>query len=1152
MGSDFFDKFVTIMSQLDTLSDEGIDYDGLNLYSEFNNTPDSDVQLNIPTDHTSLPKIEHNIVKPLSVKRDHISMNNVTINTNINDFRINFETFMRNYVREWFKSLKVKGSFESEASSQPIDSNTIDLDIHLQSEQNKNTKKDDDSLTNVSLYSDSSSTINDDVSMSTIKSLPASNNPIVHNSIDQPFNINKETEIIQNSLGRDDNILDRDREIQNSKKSQPSQQENPISDTKPKTDCSPTISKITNTEQEPSSTEDNIAIYKTTGPLKIIAEDINCVKNVTVTEQNSHESSIGFQKGLSTDTLNDTLKLVPMDNNSDIDLQYSLNVNQEENTEPYYKDSMNETIQFIPKKETSLNIQPKSSSKQLIERRDIRFENLDNSHQNKRLLKAKSKPANSSKPSGKNNYSKKSTTLKPIFNPNNKPKVKLLKQLGKKKDYLDKVTSVKELGKIIIIPTANKLKTKSSVLKQSKSDNAMQEISNDLAIPNTKNSRKQLDKNQDYLDIVTPLKELDKSTIQTANKLKTKTPVLKQSKSDNVMKVTSNDLQIPKSKNSTTGKKETQKCNSQAKQFVNDNHLKDLIQHVMSSEALTKQHKSTMEHIEHVNDTLLKTAEQISDYRLNNRDMFTDVNEQTKILRQNQQTLQDTIQELQNVFSINENVDKLKKSQETKKENDLEWAKLQSQIQSSQMDHDLRINQIQSSIAAAEIKANSHAHNVSMQYQLGMGKLKLEEWKADLQNTLQKESNYKNHEHQFQLVKIQSEIETDKQKRKDWYTAQENERERLFKKQLHDQKLQQEIEKLEHETRLKEREKKFTKDLQKMKDEHAFFMEEKKQERAMQIEYDKLKSSHLLAEQSDNIERYKADLLAHVKNRQIDKQDENEKFKLQFKLSEQERKNSSCKYQFRVVPLAITSFEYQIQKSSESASFSIIQTFEQLWNTQYESTINQKRLLKYKRELETISKKAVDNYVHFISYLSQDITSGVLSRRLEYCNFFNRPGMFLYKTSIPYEFKKYPLNDLQKQYLQELFINKGESVGLSIPRFIVTDDGNFITDLLEYMEKQLTFPVNAVYNINLSYNDKICYQNRIFKCKEFIRAVLYNYPLSNTNTNNTCTKVQTNNNESLKKPRRSVPIYVSDNRIVVPSLRNAFLWKERTRNPSYF
>ena len=1507
MGSDFYDQFVSIMSQLDTLSEEGIDYDGLNLYNEFNNTPDSNIQLNLPRDRTSLQKIEHKIVRPLSVKRDHLSIKNVLINTNANDFRINFETHMRHYVREWLNSLNVNQSFIPETLSEPVGSSSLELNSDLTSTINSDT--------------------NDNVS-DTIVYLPETNNTIVHTNCDKA--------------------------IQNSKDNPPSQQEKQMSDTKPLPGiCSSAVDKITNTNtvQGPSTSEYESAT------LESVEEPINCIKKSTVAEHDSFERTLSSN----TDVLSDPLHLIPSETKNDINLQHYLNIDLDND-----EDSMNDTFQFMPSEsnkdidlqhslntktdvlsdsshlihsesendidlQTSLNVEPKvsgnsiftnhfkksadqdtcveypkqftsdliiskddeskgskcfsmniialffasfngvtedlnihnisliivggnflnmltngnvnsnqlpvqitfknvtgsikklyehmdyfkvnaldevlehtfsshptwiliiddehsvaifrlennfhmfnahgcktvefasitvygsindlskdildiceensnfkllpisfveadliltanvahkfqiilesdkskdmltcenvnetrlqyasfsltstssiqyatysllalllaanfqgqcdrindmlvygnllyeqmrcytkprtyisvldmpqeitihstriqiaiaspiyqgfvnrnvrqylrklmltfkhnyfilnltsndvylgvyvcnnafycincyayndnrpvivcceriedmcdymekciqvfqtdtgyilayvfrfiseknvtrtndifsvvkPSSKLTIGRRDIPFENLDDSDQTRKpKLKSKTRPFKSSKlskPLGKNKDNKKSTTLKPILKPNNKSKVKLRKQLDKKLDYVDDETPLKRLAKSTIKKDI-KFKAKPSVLKQSNVDNTKQDMSNDIEINND-------------------LPETQKPTIET-------------------------------------DQTEMQNQQRQAEQIVNDNHLKDLIQHVMSSEALTKQHKSTMEHIEHVNDTLLKTAEQISDYRLNHRDMFTDVNEQTKILHQNQQTLQDTISELQKVFSIKENVDKLKKSQETKNENDLEWAKLQAQIQSSQMDHDLRINQIQSSIAAAEIKANSHAVNMNMQYQLGMSKLKLEEWKTDLQNTHQKESIYKNHEHQFQLIKIQSEIESEKQRHKDWYTTQENERERLFKKQLHDQKLQQEIEKVEHETRMKARWEKFTKEMQIMKDEHSFFMEDKKQDRAMQIEYDKLKSASLLAEQNDNIERYKAELLAHVKNRQIDKQDENEKLKLQFKLTEQDRKNSSCKYQFRVMPLPITTFEFQIQKSSESAPFSTIQTFDQLWNTQYESTINEKRLLKYKRDLDKISKKAVDNYVQFTTYMSQDLTSGILNRRLEYCSFFKRPGMFLFKTSIPFDFTKHVLNDQQKRYLKDVFLNnEGESVSLSIPRFIVADDGNFITDLLEYMERQLTFPVNAVYNINLSFADKICYRNRMYKCKDIIRTVLYNDPLFNSNTNGTCNTVQTDN-ELLKKPRRSVPIYVTDNRIVMPSIRSGYLWKQRTRNPSYF
>ncbi len=101
---------------------------------------------------------------------------------------------------------------------------------------------------------------------------------------------------------------------------------------------------------------------------------------------------------------------------------------------------------------------------------------------------------------------------------------------------------------------------------------------------------------------------------------------------------------------------------------------------------------------------------------------------------------------------------------------------------------------------------------------------------------LPKESLFKNHEHQFNMIKVQSELENDKQKQKDWYAAMENERDRKFKKELQENKHEQTVrldvlekqfrqfqteQKREHETSLKERDERLATDMQKLKDEHA-------------------------------------------------------------------------------------------------------------------------------------------------------------------------------------------------------------------------------------------------------------------------------------------------------------------------------------------
>ncbi len=463
-------------------------------------------------------------------------------------------------------------------------------------------------------------------------------------------------------------------------------------------------------------------------------------------------------------------------------------------------------------------------------------------------------------------------------------------------------------------------------------------------------------------------------------------------------------------------------------ELADDDKLKKLIRSV--SEQVESKYGEQLKHIQAISDTISKTASQVSQ----NKDAISNVTAQAASMREQRRDLQKAVDGVKEIAAQHEKLSRLKEGSEQKKKrdsDDLERAKIQAQIQAAQAEHDIKLNQIQSSIAIAEIKAKSQSYAVNTQYELGLGKLRLEEWKTELQNVLSKESLFKNHEHQFNMIKVQSELENDKQKQKDWYTAMENERDRKFKKELQENKHEQTArldylekqfrqfqteQKREHDSSLKERDERFATDMQKLKDEHAVFIEANKREFTRLMEHDrqsyeinmteikhdfsdglqrnkakadremldhkqlftlemedrKLASSSLHASRKEHTERYKTDLMASVKNRQIDKQDENEKLKLEMKMAEYNlkiegaiAKASTNKFQFRIHPQPITAFEFQMEKSADVAPHSAIRAFEQLWNTQYELDMDPKRVLKYKKELTTMAKKTVENHAVF-------------------------------------------------------------------------------------------------------------------------------------------------------------------------------------------
>ena len=605
---------------------------------------------------------------------------------------------------------------------------------------------------------------------------------------------------------------------------------------------------------------------------------------------------------------------------------------------------------------------------------------------------------------------------------------------------------------------------------------------------------------------------------------------------------------------------------------LDDENLTHLVESVISSQQLKDQYSKELSQIQHIFDLMTNTAQQIA----TNKDAISHFHTETSFLKEQQHSLQNTLADMKQLFEMKSHVGGLKDDQKQQKSNELEWAKIQAQIQTSQMEHDIKLNQIQSAIAIADIKAKSQAFNVNSQHEIGLGKLKLEQ-----------ESINKNHEHQYRLLQIKSELDSQNERQKEWYISFEKDRERKFAKELEQSKneqvtkldhlekeyrLFQENQQREHEFRMRERDENFQTNMHKLKMEHNFMIEGNKQNLAQTLEqsrYDYKKnitemqqrfscdlqqqrntfeieledkresSTVLLAKRRENMERYKADLMASIKSRQIEKQDENEKMKLQLKLDEYQlksqeaiSKNSTNKYQFKMIPQPTSFFEYQMEKSAETAPFSVIRTFDQLWNTMYETDMDLKRVLKYKRELSSVAKKAIDNYAAFHSYLSEDLEDSIITRRLNYCEHFNKVGMFLFKTGNNFNFTKHAL---KKKHIDIIHEIERKATGVSLPRYMLTEDGNYIVDLFEYIPKSVVFPINASYNLNVHEQYDISFKNQFFICPDIIHDVFKKQTIFRIYQEN---QVQSKflTHDSTVKPRRSVPIYVSDNRIKITPL----------------
>lgn len=668
------------------------------------------------------------------------------------------------------------------------------------------------------------------------------------------------------------------------------------------------------------------------------------------------------------------------------------------------------------------------------------------------------------------------------------------------------------------------------------------------------------------------------------------------------------------------------------KSTLGQDDIKQVIHSILSSEQINTPYIEALSQIQDINKSLLQTVEEVQ----RNQHTLSDFETKTNALKEQQKALRDTIKEIRDLSKLYSEINTAQSKQTRGEESE----KIHAKLETLQMEHDIKLNQIQSSIAIAEINAKSQAHNIQSQYELGLGKLKLEEWKTNLQTVLNKETTTRNHDHQFDMLKMQAEIEREKQQQRDWYIAQESDRERIFKKELQDSKFLQEIQmeniekqfrqfqeqqRQEHEMLLKSRAENFAMEIEKLKTEQQVFMDEKRQLFSRQIEKDrqdyevnilkikedfsrdrderkrvcdeesqtrdmcfqrqmekdkmefsidmakikqeftdrnlqskqaadfevqklkqqftaaieerKLQTSHLIATQKEHIEKYKADLIAEVKLRQTEKQDENEKLKIQLKMAEYELKlkqssgqSSFNKFQFKVIPSPISTFEYQMEKSSESAPCSVIRTFEQLWNTQYDPSMDLPRILKLKNELLSAAKKAVENHAAFRIYLTEDLPKWIMQMRFTYLNHFKRPGMFIFKTAQPYSYTKYSLSRVDKERIQDSMSGPNRSAQFTVPRYSLIADGNCLVDMLEFMDTQLLFPQNACYNIDLSSGDKILAETRILTCPGLVRNIIYG-----DTTNFGITSIDPNLHVSYQ-PKKSMPIYVSENRMLIPAI----------------
>ena len=577
-----------------------------------------------------------------------------------------------------------------------------------------------------------------------------------------------------------------------------------------------------------------------------------------------------------------------------------------------------------------------------------------------------------------------------------------------------------------------------------------------------------------------------------------------------------------------------------------DKNLKSAIQSALESCEFPTLYKKELDRIQTIEQTLLATAHQLEQ----NQPFLKDLQEQRDHIVRNQEMLQDILSNLQEVLKLNQSLFNLnltdKDNIDPKQKADI------LEMQKLQMEHDLKLKQIQSAIDIEEIKAKSQAYHVKSQHEIGVGKLELEKWKTELQNAMSAETLFKNQEHQFRVMKVQSEIDSERQRQKDMQSHLDNERDRIFQKEMQEHKFQhatrldeidkqfrqlQQMQKEAHESKINERDVIFKTNLQNLKHDHEAFIEINKQKFNTELEERKISSNEALTEHKLLMEKYKADLLADIKWQQVKTQDENEKMKIQLKMAELEMKlqdatmkTSSNKLFFRHNPQHTSSFEHQMESSAEIAPHSQVKAFERLWNLQYETGMQSSRTLKLKKELISAGKKSIENVAEFNSYLSADLTDWVITRRLDFCEKFNRQGMFLFKTGANFIFSKHRLT---KAHIDMIEQSPKSSSDYVYSRYKVSENGKYIIDSLEFMNTWLLFPINANYQIDLTRNSDIEFNGHIYNCMEVIDDIFHGRKLKSAIYLSDMMAQQTTS-----KPKRSTPIYVSDNVIHRYNLRN--------------
>ena len=583
---------------------------------------------------------------------------------------------------------------------------------------------------------------------------------------------------------------------------------------------------------------------------------------------------------------------------------------------------------------------------------------------------------------------------------------------------------------------------------------------------------------------------------------------------------------------------------------VIDNKIKSIVQATLDSCKLPTKYQNELDRIQTIEQTLLATAHQLEQ----NQPFLKDLQEQRVNIVRNQEMLQDILSNLQEVLKLNQslfNLNLTNNQNADPQQNILE-------IQKLQMEHDLKLKQIQSAIDIEEIKAKSQAYNVKSQHEIGVGKLELEKWKTELQNAMNAETLFKNQEHQFRVMKVQSEIDSERQRQKDMQTHLDNERDRFFQKEMQEHKFQhatrldeidkqfrqlQQMQKEAHESKINERDVVFKTNLQNLKHDHEAFIEINKQKFNKELEERKISSNEALTEHKLLMEKYKADLLADIKWQQVRTQDENEKMKIQLKMAELElklndsnQKASSNKFFFRQHPQQTSSFEHQMESSAEIAPHSQVKAFERLWNLQYETGMQSSRILKLKKELISAGKKCIENVAVFNSYMSEDLTDWVITRRLDFCEKFNRQGMFLFKTGANFNFSKHRITRVHLDVIQQS--SKSSSDYIS-PRYKVSENGRYIIDTLEFMNTWLLFPINVNYQIDLTRTNDIAFGEYSYNCIEVIDEVFHG------RQHKSVLKTGDKVTQPISKPKRSTPIYVSD--IPMYNLRNKPAKQTRTQ-----